>query len=997
MRILQIRFKNLNSLEGEWQINLDHPAYGEDGIFAITGPTGSGKTTILDALCLALYGQTPRLNKVTKSSNEIMSRQTGECFAEVTFETPKGRFRCHWSQHRARKKPEGELQTAKHEIAEADSGKVLENKITGVAEEIEKVTGMDFARFTRSMLLAQGGFAAFLQAAPDERSPILEQITGTEIYSQISIQVHALRSAELQKLELLQAELSGIQLLTQDEESQLQSDIENKTKQEIELTQQINEARLAIAWLDRIVGLEDELKAVEINKQKLQERLEAFEPEQKKLQRSIQALEAAGEYSELGALRREQENETRNINTCREKLPQLEKDLKLATEEKEKSVQELEKVKREQKETWPRIKNVREDDLKILEKTAPIKTAEATIAEAKKNIENLKRKTATAEKQLNEKKSRLDEVKQLLSSTKADEGLTAGFSEIRNRLDALSGLYKNNRDKSNELSAMERKTAKAAPRLTALVKDLEAKKKELAEVCEKLSKKQTEREELLSGRSATDWRNDLAGINAEKFQLEKLGTATASRNMFQEKRNHQQESCDKLKNDQEQIASQLKTALDGLNAREREMSLLETQLTLLKTIQDMGEARKQLEDGKQCPLCGALEHPFAAGNIPAPDETTIKLKDIKAQVKKAANAVADFRVQEGKIQKELEQLTIQNVECSDQIVSTEKQINELLTILKIDPVNLQDEKLSERLLAANDERLMTIAQKVANIEVSEQEIAALRDAVDKCKSAVSTSEKEMQAIEIQQNNDLQAMARTRNEADILTGHIETAGKELLQLVVPYGINEILPGNFIQIQADLELRRSQWLKRQKTLSELEPQIAVEETTIRHQNETIKGVETELHKHQAALADLLRERDEIIKHRQELFGEKNPDDEEARLITALETAEQKLEGSARKFTDVKQKLEQLKQQIKEIEQSMADRIVHLNRALSTFTERIKGFGFADEAEYMSACLPEDERKILLQRSQQLSTEQTELLTRATDRTAQLTSEREKEITS
>jgi len=78
-------------------------------------------------------------------------------------------------------------------------------------------------------------------------------------------------------------------------------------------------------------------------------------------------------------------------------------------------------------------------------------------------------------------------------------------------------------------------------------------------------------------------------------------------------------------------------------------------------------------------------------------------------------------------------------------------------------------------------------------------------------------------------------------------------------------------------------------------------------------------------------------------------------------------------------------------------MADRIVHLNRALSTFTERIKGFGFADEAEYQSACLPEDERKILMQHSQQLSTEQTELLTRATDRTAQLTSEREKEITS
>ncbi len=54
MRILQVRFKNLNSLVGEWQIDLTHPAFRSDGIFAITGPTGAGKTTILDAICLAL-------------------------------------------------------------------------------------------------------------------------------------------------------------------------------------------------------------------------------------------------------------------------------------------------------------------------------------------------------------------------------------------------------------------------------------------------------------------------------------------------------------------------------------------------------------------------------------------------------------------------------------------------------------------------------------------------------------------------------------------------------------------------------------------------------------------------------------------------------------------------------------------------------------------------------------------------------------------------------
>ncbi len=221
MRILQIRFKNLNSLAGEWTIDLTHPAFLSDGIFVITGPTGAGKTTILDAVCLALYGRTPRLPRVTKSENEIMSRQTGECFAEVTFETRAGTFRCHWSQWRARKKASGELQAPRHELSDAASGRILENNIRGVADKVEEATGMDFERFTRSMLLAQGGFAAFLQAPADQRAPILEQLTGTEIYSDISKRVHARGVLERTRLETLEAELAGIHLLEEAEEQRL--------------------------------------------------------------------------------------------------------------------------------------------------------------------------------------------------------------------------------------------------------------------------------------------------------------------------------------------------------------------------------------------------------------------------------------------------------------------------------------------------------------------------------------------------------------------------------------------------------------------------------------------------------------------------------------------------------------------------------------------------------------------------------------------------------
>ena len=314
MRIFGVRFKNLNSLVGEWQVDFTHPDYSSEGLFAITGPTGAGKTTIMDAICLALYGSTPRLGKVTKNSNEIMSRQTGECFAEVTFETGKGRYRCHWSQHRARKKPEGELQQARHEIADTDTDRVLESKINQVGEFIEKVTGMDFERFTRSMLLAQGGFAVFLQASPNERAPILEQITGTEIYSRISMKVHERRTEENNRLEMLQAELKGIQVLSEDEEKGLQTGLIEKQRQETELAGKLKEMGKALAWIEGMVALEKELGELDKKQQDFEQRCQAFAPESKKLEKSQKALGLEGDYRGVSALRELQESETKELH-----------------------------------------------------------------------------------------------------------------------------------------------------------------------------------------------------------------------------------------------------------------------------------------------------------------------------------------------------------------------------------------------------------------------------------------------------------------------------------------------------------------------------------------------------------------------------------------------------------------------------------------------------------------------------------------------------------
>ena len=225
MKILSLRLKNLNSLKGEWTVDFTKAPFADNSLFAITGPTGAGKSTLLDAICLALYHETPRIKSISTATNDIMTRHTVDCLAEVAFEVKGAVYRAFWSQRRARDKVEGALQAPKVELAAGD-GTILSSQSIDKLRRIAEITGLDFPRFTKSMLLAQGGFAAFLNASANDRAELLEELTGTEIYGDISRRVFEQTRETKQQLDQLKARAEGVELLSDDQRAAMQADVD---------------------------------------------------------------------------------------------------------------------------------------------------------------------------------------------------------------------------------------------------------------------------------------------------------------------------------------------------------------------------------------------------------------------------------------------------------------------------------------------------------------------------------------------------------------------------------------------------------------------------------------------------------------------------------------------------------------------------------------------------------------------------------------------------
>ena len=443
MKILHIRFKNLNSLRGEWSINLEDKAYTSNGIFAVTGPTGAGKTTIFDAVCLALYGRTPRLSSVSASTNEVMSKGTGECFAHVTFSTDKGVFTSKWGQHRSGNRPSGKLQSPQHFIEKynpgSDTGTPLTYKNTDTLKEVVSLTGMDFDRFTRAMMLEQGGFDAFLESSKNDRAQVLELITGTKIYSIISRLVYENTQREKNAVGQISSNIETLKS-THDgmTEEAVNAEIAQRTAELSRLNAEHSKTDSERTILQDIKKLKTELDRANEDIAAQEKRLEDFAVRRKHMDSAERAAVIEADYTSLLHLRKNRADDETECRKMQEGITVSNEELSRLTEALPIMKEELSRVRGSVSEA-PDVVALRvktavdeytraEDEKKRAE--SDHSKAEQKLMQAKTNLQTSQESGKTARTKMNEAmqehKDKIGEIMSMRART-----ASAVFAEAR--------------------------------------------------------------------------------------------------------------------------------------------------------------------------------------------------------------------------------------------------------------------------------------------------------------------------------------------------------------------------------------------------------------------------------------------------------------------------------------------------------------------------------------------------------------------------------------
>jgi len=912
MKILSLNFKNIHSLKGENTIDFRKSPLLNSGIFAIIGPTGAGKSTILDIITLALYNRTPRMGTLSKnmvkSYGSIITRNTEDCFAEIEYEVKGKQYRSKWEISTSRT---GELRDYEMELAEVETNNILSVKKSDVPNLNASLIGLSYEQFVKSIVLSQGEFAKFLKASPDERSDLLEKITGTEIYRRIGKAAFDKYKAEKTLLDNIKIKLEGITVFNEQEINDLQNNkLENETL--------VKDFNLELTDLNKIFAIKQNIKNLEITKSKLltqfteiEKQITAFEPQIVRLAKHEKLINLKSNILELKNNYTLQKNNTDKLNIVENKNENNNISIHDNESKYEKYKLENEKLIETEKILLPKIIKTRELDIEIKNITLQIKQQRELFLKQSDSYTEVQERIKEIEQKKESDKNLLQKSENWQTENIILEDLEKEFSLIKERIENFETEAQNvdslirkltNKDLQKEIFKSEQWDL----RLEYIENFISTNKKLASQIISSLNYKPDEKNEI---------NQELELLKTNHNELKNL--LQLSENQHKNKI-----KVEELLIQKKQLLIQIAEDESFISKLKAEIEILEKYIEELKIRKERqqleakySEDRSKLILGEPCYLCGSKEHPYIKSYENKLDETTKLLKQKET----------DFKTKN---------LSLQNYSKS------------LIT--------------NQSILSSNNKSVNELSEDIKKYELEFESINSL----NKLKCDINKSE------EIKLN-----ISHTIEQGKVLKHQMDLINKlSDLQIVIDGAANfseKILNVNQLKVSLknylskykkyiDLKTDYSEIIKifeqninrlnkSKEQILQLKNNISLNTNVIKEKKELLESMKVELTEKKNQLDVSKLQNEELKKQRFELLENKTPEEIENKLKKDLKEFSEKIASQNNiltKFRTDKQNFEnnilELKQEIEIINQNIKNQEEFLLPKLN-----VEGFLTIDEA--------------------------------------------------
>lgn len=630
MKIAVIRGCNLASLAGHFEINLQQEPLASCGLFAITGPTGSGKSTLLDTLCLALFNNIPRMqttkrNVLLSQAGEdpknslrstdvrsIVRREAKLAYAEVEFfDITGGKYQARWEVQRART---GKLGIPQLSLFDFNAQTHISGTNKEVLKHIGQRLGLGFEQFCRSALLAQGDFAAFLKAGTNERGDLLERMTGTAIYSRLSMQAFERCKQEKEKLAQLESRLGALQPLNeenlhqlQQQKQSLQEDLRNTGQQQ----RQLEEIKL---WYSRFEQLEALSKEAEQYLRQAQQAYDASAPRRAGVEAAQRIMPLRHLFAQQQEIQRLQREYSQQAKQCRENEAHCTDKLKQAQQAQQNAIQLRQAAEQALQAARPILLQARRLDTELTQIRKQLAGLKEKLLPAQQRGHRLEAERKDLQEALHTALTQQKELTQKLAEHAGLQDLAKQWPRWDAELQRYRQTWNNAQQCQNQLEIMQNEgndRHTQCEQLAATSKRLDQALQQAVGEQQRLHQEETRYQREALQQKENSLQQQLQILQAA---VQHQSEWTGLRQILEEQREALQNyrgEIQQASTDEARLNNILDKTRERLEEARRALDLVK--LSHGATPQQM---RSALQENQPCPVCGSLQHPWSGEKAP---------------------------------------------------------------------------------------------------------------------------------------------------------------------------------------------------------------------------------------------------------------------------------------------------------------------------------------------------------------------------------------------